>query len=216
MRRVRDDFWPDVIQDFRERGWPERALFVLNLDVESLDAAKFRRTIEEWDRPVTYRSLRQRSDQRDEIALLQRIGEGMTRQGYGFERGDLDRFLRLLRELNLEPPPIRVMTGDPRIEVAFEPTPRNLTFGGRFWPSVGSAVLLLYLTMAGFIGPRLCRCFLWKCSQFFFSEKSWALYCCSAHRVAGHREEKRIRKALEESERTAGAGGEGAGTRAAA
>jgi len=93
-------------------------------------------------------------------------------------------------ELRLEPLP---MVRDAGEQVLYEPTPRNLTFGGRFWPSVGSALLLLYLNLGGFTRDRLCVCFLPACNRVFLSQKGWAQWCSPAHRVAGHR----LRRAAE-------------------
>jgi len=184
MRPIAKDGWPEAIEEFQSRSWEDRALRVLNLRVESMSAREFRRIMERWDAPVRARFLRGRSDQRGEVALLQRVGVGAAVRGCAFESNDLNRFFALVGSLNLEPLPF---VRDGSEAVLFEPTPRNLTFGGRFWPSVGSAALLLYLLVGGFVPPRLRVCELPDCGKFFMSDKKWARWCSVAHRVAGSR-----------------------------
>ena len=184
MRRVAAEGWEDAVARFEERTWDDRALHILNLPVEGMTAQEFRKSMERWDAPVTARSLGRRSDQRDEVALLQRVALGVGALGFTFDQGDLQRFFDFVGQLQLGPLPSRRDGGQ---EVLFEPTPSNLTFGRRAWPSVASAALLLYLVMGGFVGPRLRVCQLPDCGRFFLSGKQWARWCSVAHRVAGSR-----------------------------
>jgi hypothetical protein len=108
----------------------------------------------------------------------------MAALGFSFERRDVKSFFELVEQLQLGPLPTKERGSE---AIMGAPTPANLTFGRKSWPSVASAVLLLYLTISGFVGRRFRVCQLPGCGRFFLSEKKWARWCSVAHRVAGSR-----------------------------